>query len=326
MSYRAALVRELGGPENLRIEQVERIALGANDVRVAIEACGVNFPDLLMVAGRYQLKPPLPFTPGTESSGTIIEVGSAVPSTRVDERVITRHRLGGYADEVVLNADATLPLPDGFSFAEGATYYTAHMTSWHALVTRGQVQRGEMLLVLGAGGGVGLAAVDIGAHLGAHIIATGSSPEKRAAAKSAGAHELIDSSTEDVLARVRELTDGRGVDVIYDPVGLDGETLTRLCAFGARILIVGFAGNHIPNFAANRVLLKGASVVGVRAGEFGRNNSASRAQEMVELNRLASEGKLRPKVTATFPLAQAHRALEELRDRRAFGRLALTRV
>lgn len=323
MSYRAAICREIGPPRMLRIETLARAPLPADYVRVRLHACGVNFPDLLMVAGRYQFKPDLPFSPGMEASGEVIETGADVSRSRIGERVITRHRCGGFAEEIALPARDCLPSPRGFSFAEAACFTAAHMTAFHALTTRTTLTRGETLLVLGAAGGVGLAAVEIGKHLGARVIAAvASSAEKRAAARSKGADETLAADAPDLTAQAREITQGRGVDVILDPVGWRAEEATRLIAFGGRILLVGFAA-RIPTYPANRVL-KGASLIGVRAGEWGRAFPGMRAAEMRTLMALAEDGALRPYVSKYFSLEDASGALQWLADRRAVGRVALT--
>jgi NADPH2:quinone reductase len=219
MSYRAAICRELGPPRVLRIETLARAPLPADYVRVRLHACGVNFPDLLMVAGRYQFKPELPFSPGMEAAGEVIETGADVSWPRIGERVITRRRCGGFAEEIALPARDCLPAPNGFSFAEAACFTAAHMTAFHALTTRAALTRGETLLVLGAAGGVGLAAVEIGKHLGARVIAVASSAEKRAAARSKGADETLAADAPDLTAQTRDITQGRGVDaILVEPV------------------------------------------------------------------------------------------------------------
>lgn len=322
-TYRAAICRELGDPRVLRIEDVARAPLPQGWVRVRLAACGVNFPDLLMVAGRYQYKPDLPFSPGMEAAGEIIEIAGDVAGLALGQSVITRHRFGGFAQEIALPARDCLPMPQAFSFNEAACFTAAHMTAFHALTTRAALQPGETLLVFGAAGGVGLAAVEIGKHLGARVIAVASSEDKREAARQRGADETLAADAPDLTARIRALTDGAGVHVIFDPVGWPPEEATRMIAFGGRILIVGFAA-QIPIYPANRVLLKGASLVGVRAGEFGRAFPQARKDEMKKLMALAASGALHPFVSKTFPLEQAADALQWLAERRAIGRVAIT--
>ncbi len=322
MTYRAAICRELGAPEVLRVETLAEETLRPEEVRIAVHAAGVNFPDLLMVAGKYQFKPPLPFVPGVESAGTVVEVGPAVATFRPGQRVIAHQRTGGFAEQIVAPESAVMMLPEAFSFEEGATFLVGFGTAWHALSTRAQLQEGEHLLVTGAAGGVGLAAVQIGAHLGAKVIAAASTPEKREAARLGGAADVIDSGAADFEAQVRERTGG-GAHVIYDPVGFPPLALIRAAGFGARILLIGFAGGDIPEWPANRILLKAISVIGVRAGEWGRRFPKSRAAETARLLELAGEGKLRPHVTQRFPLDRAADALRALSNRQAIGRIVI---
>lgn len=301
-----------------------RPPLPRGSVRVAIKAAGLNFPDVLMIQGLYQLKPELPFTPGLEAAGEVIEVAPDVAQHSVGARVIVRMRFGSYAEEAIVDARDAIPLPPAMSFVDGATYLVGHVTAYHGLVTRGALAEGETLLVLGAAGGVGLAAVEIGSVMGAHVIAVASSEAKRAVARSKGAAEVIDYTAEPVSKAVHRLTDGRGADVVLDPVGIAQEEALRCVAPQGRLLIAGFAGGSIPAYAANRILLKGASVIGVRAGEAARQNPEMRVREQAVLMDYAAQGKLRPHVSATFPLADYARAMRLLLDRQAVGRVALT--
>ncbi len=322
---RAVVCRTLGPPEGLRLEELPPPALGPGQVRVAVHACGVNFPDILMTAGGYQLKPPLPFTPGFEAAGEIIGLGPGVAGMELGERVITRHRYGAYADEVVVEAASVLPMPAGFSFAEGACFAVAYGTAYHALVQRGRLQPGQMLLVHGAGGGVGLAAVELGKLLDASVIATGSSPAKLAVVRLRGADHVIDYAQAPFPALVRELTQGNGADVIYDPVGGDAFDQSLSCiAFGGRLLVVGFAGGRIPSAAANRILLKGCTIVGVRAGEFGRRRPEPARENMRAILDLAGRGLLRPHISHILPLERHAEAMRILIERKAVGRVVLT--
>lgn len=322
---RAVVCRRLGPPEDLRIEELPPAPLGPGEVRVAIHACGVNFPDILMAAGGYQLKPELPFTPGFEAAGEILALGPGVEGLKPGLRVITRHRFGAYADEVVVPASGVLPLPEGFSFAEGACFAVAYGTAYHALVQRGRLKAGQTLLVHGAGGGVGLAAVELGKLLDAGVIATGSSPAKLAVVRLRGADHIIDYTAAPFAAQVRELTQGQGADVIYDPVGGDVFDQSLSCiAFGGRLLVVGFAAGRIPRFAANRVLLKGCAIVGVRAGEFGRRNPAEGRENTRILLDLASRGLLRPHISHILPIERHAEAMRLLMERKAVGRVVLT--
>jgi NADPH:quinone reductase len=321
----AVLCREIGPPEQLRLEDLPPAPLAPGSARIRLHASGINFPDTLTIIGKYQHKPPLPFIPGVESAGVIAELAGDVEGWQVGDRVITHQRTGGYAEEIVLPAAQLMRLPPAFSFAEGAGFYVAGLTAYHALVQRGALRPGEWLLVHGAAGGVGLAAVELGKLLGARIIATASSPEKLAVAKSRGADALIDYTTEDFVARVRELTGGDGADVIFDPVG--GDVLTqslRAVAWGGRVLVVGFAGGTIPALAANRILLKSCNVMGVRAGEASRKEPAVAREAMAALLAYAEAGKLKPFVSHTLPLARFAEGMRILMDRKAVGRVVLT--
>jgi NADPH2:quinone reductase len=322
---RAVLCRELGPPEHLRLEDFPPAPLGPGTARVRLHASGINFPDTLTILGAYQHKPPLPFIPGVESAGVIAELAGDVAGWRVGDRVITHQRTGGYAEEIVLPASQLMRLPPAFSFAEGAGFYVAGLTAYHALVQRGALRAGERLLVHGAAGGVGLAAVELGKLLGARVIATASSAEKLAVAKSRGADELIDYTRKDFVAAVKQLTVGEGADVIFDPVG--GEVLTqslRAVAWGGRVLVVGFASGAIPALAANRILLKGCNVMGVRAGEAARKEPAVGEAARKALLAYADAGKLKPFVSHTLPLGRFAEGMRLLMDRKAIGRVILT--
>jgi NADPH2:quinone reductase len=277
-----------------------------------------------MVQGLYQHKPELPFVPGLEAAGEIIELGGSVMGYALGDAVIIRMRIGAYAEEAVVPMTDVMPLPAGFSFAEGATFLVAHITSWHGLATRGQLKAGETLLVLGAAGGVGLAGVEIGKALGARVIAVASSEAKRAAAMAKGADAVIDPADGPLSSAVKAQTGGRGADVILDPVGLQPDEATRCLAIGGRLLIVGFAGGNIPAYPANRILLKSGSLIGVRAGEAARHDPALRAREMKDMMAHADGGRLKPYICETFPLASYARAMRTLMDRKAIGRVALT--
>lgn len=324
MTYRAVVCDTLGLPELLVLRLLPRPALKPDEVRVAVRAAGLNFPDVLMVQGLYQHKPPLPFVPGLEAAGQVIEIGGAVMGRTIGERVIVRMRVGAYAEEAVVPGGDVIPLPASYSFIEGATLLVAHITSYHGLVTRGQIRAGETLLVLGAAGGVGLAGVEIGKLLGARVLAVASSAEKRTVALAKGADVVIDPAAGPLSESVREATQGRGADVILDPVGIAQDEATRCLAINGRLLVAGFAGGSIPAYAANRILLKSASVIGVRAGEAARHDPDLRAQEMKQLMAHAATGRIKPHVSATFPLASYAQAMHALMDRTAIGRVALS--
>ena len=320
---RAVVCRELGPPEGLRLESFPSRSLGEGEVRVAIRAAGLNFPDILMAAGEYQLKPELPFTPGVEAAGDVTEVDAAVRGVAIGDKVILKMRYGAYADEAVVASSQLTPMPSTFDYAEAATFLAGHGTAYHALIDRGRVEPGEVLLVHGAGGGVGLAAVELGKMLGATVIACASTDEKLAIAKGRGADHLVLYAREPFRDAVKRITDGRGVDVVFDPVGGEVfENSMRCIAWGARLLVIGFTGG-IGLAKTNLLLIKGASVLGVRAGEAVRKNPALGEARLKALLAWAEEGKLRPNVSHRLPLEDHAKAMRLLIDRKAIGRVAL---
>ncbi len=320
---KAIICRELGPPEKLRLENFASLPLAAGQVRVAIHAAGINFPDILMAAGEYQLKPELPFIPGMESAGEVTEFSGDVAGVAVGDKVIVKLRHGGYADEAVVTPSQLTPLPSTFDYAEGATFLAAHGTAYHALVDRAQIKPGEVLLVHGAGGGVGLAAVEIGKLLGAVVIAAASSDEKLAVAKAKGAKHLVLYAREPFREAVKRITDGRGADVVFDPVGGEVfEQSLRCIAWGARLLVIGFTGG-VGVARTNLVLIKGASVLGVRAGEAARKNPALGEERLTTLHGWAEGGHVRPHISHRLPLEDVASAMRLLIDRKAIGRVAL---
>jgi len=319
---RAVVCRELGPPERLRLETFASAPLAQGQVRVAVHAAGINFPDILMAAGEYQLKPDLPFTPGVEAAGEVTEV-SGVADVAVGDKVILKLRHGAYVDEAVVTPAQLMRLPSTFDYAEGATFLAAHGTAYHALIDRGQIQPSEVLLVHGAGGGVGLAAVEIGKLLGATVIAAASSEEKLAVAQAKGADHLVLYGREPFRDAVKRLTEGRGADVVFDPVG--GEIFAnslRCIAWGARILVIGFTGG-IGLARTNLLMIKGASVLGVRAGEAVRKNPALGEARVRALTAWAEAGRIRPNISHRLPLDDYAQAMRLLMDRKAIGRVAL---
>ena len=319
---KAVVCRELGPPERLRLETIASAPLAPGQVRVAIHAAGINFPDILMAAGQYQLKPELPFTPGVEAAGTVSEVKGAV-GVAVGDRVIIKMRHGAYADEAVVAPSQLVPLPSTFDFAEGATFLAAHGTAYHALVDRGELGPNEALLVHGAGGGVGLAAVEIGKLLGATVIAAASSEEKLAVAQARGVDHLVLYEREPFRDAVKRITGGRGADVVFDPVGGEiFENSLRCIAWGARVLVIGFTGG-IGLARTNLLLIKGASVLGVRAGEAARRNPLLGEVRISTLTEWAEAGKIRPHISHRLPLEAWAEAMRLLVDRKAIGRVAL---
>ncbi|SHH63473.1 NADPH:quinone oxidoreductase family protein [Bradyrhizobium erythrophlei] len=319
---KAVVCRELGPPERLRLETFASAPLAPGEVRIAVHAAGINFPDILMAAGEYQLKPELPFTPGVEAAGEVTEAKGA-DGIAVGDRVIVRMRHGAYSDEAVVLPSQLTPLPSTFDYGEGATFLAAHGTAYHALIDRGQVQSGEVLLVHGAGGGVGLAAVEIGKLLGATVIAAASSEDKLAVAQAKGADHLVLYGREPFRDAVKRITDGRGADVVFDPVGGEVfENSLRCIAWGARILVIGFTGG-IGLARTNLVLIKGASVLGVRAGEAVRKNPALGEVRLKALTAWAEAGKIRPHISHRLPLEDYAQAMRLLIERKAIGRVAL---
>jgi NADPH2:quinone reductase len=320
---KAVVCRELGPPERLRLESFASAPLKPGEVRVAVHAAGINFPDILMAAGEYQLKPELPFTPGVEAAGEVTEIADGVAGVAVGDRVIVKLRHGAYADEAVVTPSQLTPLPRNFDYAEGATFLAAHGTAYHALIDRGQIRRGEVLLVHGAGGGVGLAAVEIGKLLGATVIAAASSEDKLTVARAKGADHGLLYGREPFRDAVKRITGGRGADVVFDPVGgAVFEDSLRCIAWGARLLVIGFTGG-IGLARTNLLMIKGASVLGVRAGEAVRKNPALGEVRIKALLQWAGEGKIRPHISHRLPLEDYAQAMRLLIDRKAIGRVAL---
>ena len=322
---RALVVNELGTPDIMRMEEKPSVPPGPEEIRVRIRAAGLNFPDILMIAGKYQHKPPLPFTPGMEGAGEVLEVGSDVTQFSPGDRVVIHAKNGMYAQETTLPAAWAIKLPQAWTFAEGAAFWSAYCTAWVALVERGGLQAGETLLVHGAAGGVGLAAVELGVALGAEVIAVVGNDEKAAAVAEKGAAHVIDHRHETFRDRVLEITDGQGVDVVYDPVGGDVLFQSMRCiAWGGRLLVIGFASGTIPDVPANYALLKSCSLIGVRAGEYARRDPAASARMIKAMLALAAEGKLRPTVHQTMPLTEAVAALDVISSRGVIGKMILT--
>ena len=325
MFMKAVLCKQYGPPESLTIEELPSPKAGPGEVVVTVKAASVNFPDVLIIQNKYQFKPPLPFSPGSELAGVVKEVGSGVSAWKPGDRVIAFTTYGAFAEEVKTEAARLLPLPAGMDFVSGAAFLLTYGTSDHALRDRGALKAGESLLVLGAAGGVGLAAIEIGSALGARVIAAASSEAKLAVCREHGADATINYATEDLRKRVQALTEGRGVDVVYDPVGgAYSEAAFRSLAWRGRLLVVGFAAGEIPKLPLNLPLLKGAAAVGVFWGDFARREPQIFAESVSQLTRWYAEGRLRPHVSQTLPLAKAAEALKLLASREAKGKLVLT--
>ncbi len=322
---KAVVCKQHGPPESLVVEDVDSPQVGDGEVRVDVQACGVNFPDTLIIEDKYQFKPPLPFSPGGEVAGRVGEIGAGVSDWQVGDRVIAMTGWGGYAEELVVPADRLMRIPDKMDYVAAAGFTMTYGTSIHALKQRAELKPGETLLVLGAAGGVGLTAVELGAIMGARVIAAASTDEKLELCKEYGATEVINYETENLKERTKELTGGEGADVIYDAVGGDlFDQAMRCIAWKGRFLVVGFASGRIPELPINLVLLKGCQVVGVFWGAFSARESEANQANLEELAALYADGKLRPYVCATFPLEKAAEALRMVLDRKARGKVILT--
>ncbi|TVS18230.1 MAG: NADPH:quinone oxidoreductase family protein [Gammaproteobacteria bacterium] len=321
---KAVLCKAYGPPESLVLEDIPEPACGPGKVRIGVEAVGINFPDCLMIEGKYQFKPEFPFSPGGELSGTVLEIGDGVAGIKVGDRVSGGGGHGGMAEQIVLPAAGLRPIPDGMDMVTAAAWGTTYGTSYHALKQRAALQPGETLLVLGAGGGVGLAAVELGHAMGARVIAAASSGAKLDAAREAGADECIDYSDGDLKNKVKALTDGKGADVIYDPVGGPlFDQCMRSINWKGRVLIVGFVGGDIPKVPTNLILLKGCQVVGVFYGSFTAREPEENARNWDELRDLFTAGKIKPKVSKVFPLSDYAAALRCLTERQAIGKVVV---
>ncbi|HLI71058.1 MAG TPA: NADPH:quinone oxidoreductase family protein [Ktedonobacteraceae bacterium] len=321
---KAVLCKAYGPPESLVIEEIEPLKPGPGQVVVKVRACGVNFPDTLIIQGKYQFKPEMPFSPGGEVAGVVKEIGEGVEQVHVGDRVIAFTGWGGFAEEVLTDAKILIPIPEQMDFVTASAFVMAYGTSHYALKDRAKLQPGETLLVLGAAGGVGLAAVELGKAMGAHVIATASSNEKLAICREHGADECINYANEDLKERIKALTAGRGVDVIYDPVGGNySEAALRGMAWEGRHLVIGFAAGDIPRIPLNLTLLKGCSLVGVFWGSFTTRNPQRNQEHLHELMTWFLEGKIKPRISATYPLHRAADALNDLMDRKVTGKAVL---
>jgi len=323
---RAILCDNFGAIEGLRLGDAPDPAIGPHEVRLQMRAASVNFADTVMIAGKYQEMPELPFVPGLEGAGEIIELGAGVTGLAVGDRVMATLPRGAFAEQAVTEATQVYAIPDGLDFAEAAAVPVAYSTSHVALTRRGALQPGETLLVLGAAGGVGLTAVEIGKALGATVIAAASGPEKLALATAHGADHAIDYTQDDLRSAVREITAGHGADVIYDPVGGDAFNAALRCiAWEGRLLVIGFASGEVPQAAANYLLVKNASVVGVYWGAYRKNNPGVIRDSFATLGRWFADGTLqKPHISHRLPLEQAVDALQLLTSRRSTGKVVLT--
>lgn len=321
---KAVLCKSYGPPESLVVEDVPSPKLEAGQVRIAVHACGVNFPDTLIIENKYQFKPELPFSPGGEISGTVLEAAPDVDTVKPGDKVIGMCGWGGFAEELAMPARKVVKMPDGFDFPTAAAFTLTYGTSYYALKQRANLRKGESMLVLGASGGVGLSAVEIGKAFGARVVAAASTDEKLEVCKAHGADEVINYAKEDLRARAKELGGKAGFDVIYDPVGDSfAEPALRSIGWEGRYLVIGFAGGEIPKIPLNLVLLKSCQIVGVFWGAFTERDPKANFQNLQEMAEMVRSGILKPHISATYPLEQAARALNDLKARKVTGKVVL---
>ncbi|MGH2479912.1 MAG: NADPH:quinone oxidoreductase family protein [Ktedonobacteraceae bacterium] len=321
---KAVLCKAYGPPESLVLEEVEPLKPGPGQVVIGVKACGINFPDTLIIAGKYQFKPAMPFSPGGEVAGVVKEIGEGVEHVKIGEKVIAFTGWGGFAEEVLAESASLIPIPAGMDFVTASAFVMVYGTSYYALKDRAQLQPGETLLVLGAAGGVGLAAVELGKAIGARVIAAASSDEKLAVCREHGADASINYTNEDLKERIKVLTEGNGVDVIYDPVGGKySEAALRGMAWQGRHLVIGFTAGDIPRIPLNLTLLKGCSIVGVFWGSFTARNPQRNQEQLQELASLFQTGKIKPHISATYPMSRAADALNDMLARKITGKAVL---
>ncbi len=322
---KAVLCKGFDGPDALVFDEAPPLHPGPDEVLIRTRACGINFPDGLITEGRYQIRPPLPFSPGVELAGVVHAVGAGVTRFKPGDRVVAHPEYGAFAEEVVVREGRVFTIPDAMDFSTATAFLIAYGTSQQALKDRAHLQPGETLLVLGAAGGIGLTAVELGALMGARVIAAASSDEKLALCRSRGAHETVNYAGEDLRARVKELTQGRGVDVVYDPVGGPyTEPMVRSLARNGRYLVMGFAAGEIPKIPLNLLLLKTIALVGAYWGPSIDADPARNAENLAELYRWYGDGRIHPHIAATFPLARAAEAIRFVTERKAVGKVVLT--
>jgi len=322
---KAIICKAFGPPDSLAFDDLPSPAPKIGEVVVSVKAASVNFPDVLIIENKYQVKPPLPFSPGSELAGIVKEIGPEVTNVKAGDRVMAITGYGAFAEEVVVEAKRILPIPRGMDFSTASAFGLTYATSDHALRDRGELKAGETLLVLGASGGVGLAAIEIGKIVGATVIACASSAEKLKICRAHGADEGINYAAEDLRERIKALTGGKGPDVIYDAVGGSyTEPALRSIAWRGRLLVVGFAAGEIPKIPLNLTLLKGCSIVGVYWGDFSRREPMRFAESMRQLGAWYAAGRLKPHVSAVFPLARAADALKLMAARKVTGKVVLS--
>ena len=321
---RALLCKQFGPPETLVVEDIAAPEIGPDDVRIDVQAAAVNFPDSLIIENKYQTKPELPFSPGGELAGVVSAVGDNVNHVAVGDDVIAFTTYGAFAEQVAAPADRVIPMPPGVDHVTASAFVMTYGTTYHALADRAALQSGESLLVLGASGGVGLAAIEIGKALGAHVIAAASSTEKLDVCREHGADEVINYVDEDLKDAIKARTDGKGVDVVYDPVGGDmTEKALRGTAWRGRLLVIGFAAGTIPKPPLNLALLKGCSIVGVFWGSFTQREPGENQKQLKTLFNWLAEGKLRPHISGTYPLERGGEAIQALASRSVSGKVVI---
>lgn len=319
---KALLCKQYGLPDTLVYEDAPDPVPGPGQVVIDMKAAGVNFPDVLIIQNKYQFKPALPFSPGGEMAGIVSAVGEGVTHVKVGDKAIGSCGHGAFAQKVLVPAARTIPMPADADFESAAAFLLTYGTSYHAVKDRGELKAGETMLVLGAAGGVGLSAIEIGKALGARVIAAASTAEKLAVCKEHGADEVINYTTEDLRERIKALTDGKGPDVIYDPVGGQyAEPAFRSIGWRGRYLVIGFANGEIPKLPLNLMLLKGASVVGVFWGDFCNREPQNFRKDLGEMFELLKQGKLRPHISARYPLKDGARAIEDMMNRKVMGKV-----
>ncbi|HZW20438.1 NADPH:quinone oxidoreductase family protein [Noviherbaspirillum sp.] len=321
---KAIVCKTWGLPDTLVVEDLPDAVPGPGEVAIDVHAAGVNFPDVLIIQNKYQFKPELPFTPGSELAGVVRAVGEGVSHYKPGDKVLAFVNLGAFAQQISVPAKAVVPLPPGLDFDTAAAFTLTYGTSHHAVVDRAQLKAGETMLVLGAAGGVGLAAIEIGKALGARVIAAASTDEKLAVCKEHGADATINYTNEDLREAIKAATDGKGPDVIYDPVGgIYAEPAFRSIAWRGRYLVIGFANGEIPKLPLNLPLLKGASLVGVFWGEFAKREPKANLAGMMQLMGWMAEGKIRPHISGRYALADTPKALNDMAARKVTGKVVI---
>lgn len=322
---RALVCEEYGTAETLKIVERELPELKRTEVRIDVRAAGINFPDSLIIAGKYQVKPPLPFVPGGECAGVISAVGEDIENFKVGDKVIAMPGIAAFAEQVHVDQHLLVPMPENLSFEQAAGFCITYATSYYALKQRAALKAGETLVVLGAAGGVGVTAIQLGKAMGARVIACASSQEKLDFCREVGADEFINYSEEDLKERIKELTGDRGADVIYDPVGGDyTEQAYRSIAWSGRYLVIGFASGDIPKLPLNLPLLKAGDIMGIFWGSWAQRDPRANLRNFAELLQMVEEGKLNPLTTEIYPFEEYTRAFAAITERRARGKVILT--